>query len=290
MREAPRNNDIPSNVGTLLAMTSLPLIQDRTADAESAGPAAGTNCPSMEPGRGGQQCRDVSGSAAPGSSSSTSAATPSQAGGGRRARAASPPRRRPRALCTSSSATSKEGATPIPSGSPWPTTSPAGSTTNGLEGSARAPSTEGYVRREVNPVIGGLEIARVRPGHIRLVLGSFSFRPSPCDGSGLHPDTRLHDVRHAVATELGRRGVQPVIVSAVLGHTSPSFTIAVYQHAWQEGPSEAARALEAALGPLGRWQSVGTGGHRSVQRRGDDHESAVRRVGRGGLEPPTGGL
>ena len=78
--------------------------------------------------------------------------------------------------------------------------------------------------------------------------------------AGFHPDTRLHDVRHAVATELGRRGVQPVIVSAVLGHASPSFTIAVYQHAWQEGPSEAAAALEAALGPLGRWQSVGTRG------------------------------
>src|SRR6266540_4195454 len=45
--------------------------------------------------------------------------------------------------------------------------------------------------------------------------------------AGLHPDTRLHDVRHAVATELGRQGVQPVIVSAVLGHSSPSFTIAV---------------------------------------------------------------
>src|SRR6266542_2909398 len=64
--------------------------------------------------------------------------------------------------------------------------------------------------------------------------------------AGLHPDTRLHDVRHAVATELGRQGVQPVIVSAVLGHSSPSFTIAVYQHAWQEGPAEAAAALEAA--------------------------------------------
>ena len=39
--------------------------------------------------------------------------------------------------------------------------------------------------------------------------------------AGLHPATRLHDVRHAVATELGRRGVHPVIVSVVLGHASP---------------------------------------------------------------------
>jgi hypothetical protein len=64
----------------------------------------------------------------------------------------------------------------------------------------------------------------------------------------MHPDTRLRDVRHAVATELGRRGVHPVIVSA-LGHASPAFTIAVYQHAWQEGLAEAVQALEAALNP-----------------------------------------
>jgi len=98
----------------------------------------------------------------------------------------------------------------------------------------------------------------------------------------MHPDTRLHDVRHAVATELGRRGGQPVIVSAVLGHASPSFTIAVYQHAWQEGPSEAAAALEAALGPLRRWQSVGTGARRGLRRPlgGDERAGQERGAGR----------
>jgi hypothetical protein len=44
------------------------------------------------------------------------------------------------------------------------------------------------------------------------------------------------------------QGVHGVIVSAVLGHASPAFTVAVYQHAWQEGPYEAAAALEKALG------------------------------------------
>jgi hypothetical protein len=29
---------------------------------------------------------------------------------------------------------------------------------------------EGYIRREIVPVIGGLELANVRPGHIRAVL------------------------------------------------------------------------------------------------------------------------
>jgi len=110
------------------------------------------------------------------------------------------------------------------------------------------------------------------------------------DEAGLHPATRLHDVRHAVATELGRRGVHPVIVSAVLGHASPAFTIAVYQHAWEEGPSEAARALEAALRPFPRWQSVGKRGGGGPRRPPDRYEVAGQEVGRGGLEPPTGGL
>jgi hypothetical protein len=43
-----------------------------------------------------------------------------------------------------------------------------------------------------------------------------------------------------------------VIVSAVLGHASPAFTAAVYQHAWQEGPHEAAAALEAAFATSSR--------------------------------------
>jgi len=81
--------------------------------------------------------------------------------------------------------------------------------------------------------------------------------------AGLHPSTRLHDVRHAVATELGRRGVHPVIVSAVLGHASPAFTVAVYQHAWQEGPAEAAAALQEAFGPSRQALAIGWQGRQS---------------------------
>ncbi|MGH2674331.1 MAG: site-specific integrase [Actinomycetota bacterium] len=88
--------------------------------------------------------------------------------------------------------------------------------------------------------------------------------------AGLHPATRLHDMRHAVATELGRQGVHPVIVSAVLGHASPAFTVAVYQHAWQQGQAEVASALEAALGPgspalaIG-WHTRQAGGRRTTR-------------------------
>lgn len=65
--------------------------------------------------------------------------------------------------------------------------------------------------------------------------------------AGLSPRTRLHDIRHAVATELGRRGVHSVIVSAMLGHASPAFTASVYQHAWDEGAEQVAAALGEAL-------------------------------------------
>lgn len=64
---------------------------------------------------------------------------------------------------------------------------------------------------------------------------------------GLHPSTRLHDLRHGVATALGREGVRTIDVSAVLGHASPGFTMATYQHVWEAAPDEAAVALGAAL-------------------------------------------
>jgi integrase len=55
---------------------------------------------------------------------------------------------------------------------------------------------------------------------------------------------RLHDLRHAVATELARRGVSPTVTSRVLGHASEAFTMATYQH-----PDE--RMMDAAADALG---------------------------------------
>jgi integrase len=67
-------------------------------------------------------------------------------------------------------------------------------------------------------------------------------------GAGLDSATRLHDVRHAFATELGRRKVHPVIVAALVGHSTPAFTMAVYQHAREEGSAEAAEVIGMSLG------------------------------------------
>ena len=74
-----------------------------------------------------------------------------------------------------------------------------------------------------------------------------------------------------------------MIVSAVLGHdnASPAFTVAV-QHAWQEGPYEAAAALEKALGA--GFSDVGNPLARDVFEPGVDRASIanqqVRSVGR----------
>jgi integrase len=66
--------------------------------------------------------------------------------------------------------------------------------------------------------------------------------------AGLHPSTRLHDLRHAVITYLGRNGVHPKIVSAIAGHSDPAFTMRVYTKAWDEGVDEARKALGLVYG------------------------------------------
>ncbi len=65
--------------------------------------------------------------------------------------------------------------------------------------------------------------------------------------AGLDPRTRLHDLRHAVATQLARGGVHPHTVSAILGHSSVAFTLDVYTEEWDEGAAQAATALGEAL-------------------------------------------
>ena len=65
--------------------------------------------------------------------------------------------------------------------------------------------------------------------------------------AGLDPKTTLHDLRHAVLTQLGRGKVHPLIVSAIAGHSDPAFTMRVYQHAWEEGVDEGVAALDKAF-------------------------------------------
>ena len=66
--------------------------------------------------------------------------------------------------------------------------------------------------------------------------------------AGLSEKVRLHDLRHAFATKLFEENVHPVIVSAVLGHSSIAFTRSVYTHLREDRTEEAADVMERALG------------------------------------------
>lgn len=66
--------------------------------------------------------------------------------------------------------------------------------------------------------------------------------------AGLSPDTRLHDLRHAVATLLLEAGHDTAVASAVLGHSSPAFTATTYQHVRARLTDAAADSIDDALG------------------------------------------
>jgi integrase len=66
--------------------------------------------------------------------------------------------------------------------------------------------------------------------------------------AGLPKATRLHDLRHGLATALLEEGVDVAVVSAILGHASPGFTMSVYQHVREGMAEQAAEAIERAFG------------------------------------------
>lgn len=84
------------------------------------------------------------------------------------------------------------------------------------------------------------------------------------DGRPLHPDyfsqvferhmvkselptIRLHDLRHTHATILLKAGVPVKVVSERLGHSSPAFTMSVYQHVLPGMQADAAARFSAAV-------------------------------------------
>jgi integrase len=84
------------------------------------------------------------------------------------------------------------------------------------------------------------------------------------DGGPIHPDLfsqswqrlmrdseirriRLHDLRHTHATILLKAGVPVKVVSERLGHSSPAFTMTVYQHVLPGMQADAAAAFSTAV-------------------------------------------
>ncbi len=62
------------------------------------------------------------------------------------------------------------------------------------------------------------------------------------------PRIRFHDMRHTAATLLLGRGINPKIVSEMLGHASIEITLGLYSHVLPHMQQQAADAMDAALG------------------------------------------
>ena len=63
------------------------------------------------------------------------------------------------------------------------------------------------------------------------------------------PRIRLHDLRHTHASHLLLAGVNVKVVSERLGHSSPAFTMTVYQHVLPGMQADAATATERLAKP-----------------------------------------
>ena len=66
------------------------------------------------------------------------------------------------------------------------------------------------------------------------------------------PRVRFHDMRHTAATLLLGRGVNPKIVSEMLGHASISITLDIYSHVLPDMQAQAAAAMDDVLATTGR--------------------------------------
>lgn len=74
------------------------------------------------------------------------------------------------------------------------------------------------------------------------------------------PHMRFHDLRHTAATLLLGRGINPKVVSEMLGHAHVSVTLGIYSHVMPHMQQQAASAMDDALGGesyqvvLGPWR------------------------------------
>lgn len=85
-----------------------------------------------------------------------------------------------------------------------------------------------------------------RPLNRRAVLKQY-FRPLLSE-AGLPPKMQFHTLRHAAASLLLADGVPVPLVSKMLGHSTPAFTMAIYSHAIPNSEHVVASAMDALLG------------------------------------------
>jgi len=92
--------------------------------------------------------------------------------------------------------------------------------------------------------------------------------------SGL-PRIRFHDLRHTPATLLLQARVPIKVVSERLGHSTPGFTMATYQHVLPGMQAEAAMTFADLLAPL----DTSTGfGRRIPDAKGPGLSAALTRT------------
>ncbi len=61
------------------------------------------------------------------------------------------------------------------------------------------------------------------------------------------PPVSLHALRHTHASQLIAAGVDPVLISRRLGHASPTITLNIYGHLFENSDDRAADVVEAAF-------------------------------------------
>lgn len=62
------------------------------------------------------------------------------------------------------------------------------------------------------------------------------------------PRIRSHDLRHTAATVLLEHGINPKVVSEMLGRASIAITLNIYSHVLPDMQAQAAVEMDAALG------------------------------------------
>jgi integrase len=62
---------------------------------------------------------------------------------------------------------------------------------------------------------------------------------------------RFHDLRHTAATLLLGKGINPKVVSEMLGHSQISITLDIYSHVTPHMQEAAAQAMDEVFGDEG---------------------------------------
>ncbi len=69
------------------------------------------------------------------------------------------------------------------------------------------------------------------------------------DRAGL-PYVRIHDLRHTAASLMLAQGIQPKLISEILGHSRIGVTLGIYSHLYEPARQEAAEKMDRLLSGL----------------------------------------